>query len=60
MPLIAGVEVKNHAFEDEARDYKAMNDLAFARGLLYLKFIYDKGLLKDFEEWRRKQVLEVL
>lgn len=47
-------------FEFERKDWKDLVDLVYGRGIQYLEFIRDKGLLKDFFEWRRERLLKEL
>jgi len=54
------VKVKNHLAESEANYFKELMSIPAGLGLLYIKFINEKGLMEEFNEWRKKKVFEVL
>lgn len=60
LPEIAKIEIKDRIFEEEAKDFKNFSDLLLAKGLLYLKFINEKGLMREFDNWRKKRIFEVI
>jgi hypothetical protein len=60
MMLDGSIEVKDGLVEEEAKELRNSFNLPYGTALLYLKYINQKGLIKDFSEWREKQIMEVL
>lgn len=54
------VSLKDGEIEEEVKHLKELFSLPFHESLLYLQFIKEKNLFKEFAEWRKKRVLEVV
>lgn len=52
--------IKDKLYEEEARDLKSFAILFFGKAFLYLRFINEKGLLPEFDKWRKKLIFEVV
>jgi len=58
--LVDKIEFKDHEAISEAEHLKEMFSLPANLCASYLKFIIEKGLLPEYEEWRKKMVVELL
>jgi hypothetical protein len=52
-------EIKDGEVEEEIADLRELFTLPLNKCLTYIAFIRDKGLFKEFDEWRKKKLLEV-
>jgi len=47
-------------YEEEVKAFKDLFKFPMDAGLLYLRFIHEKGLLDEFTRWRAKKLLKAI
>lgn len=52
--------LKDGVFEEEAKFFIELGKMPIEAGLVYLRYIHEKGLMEDFNKWRGKRIFEVL
>lgn len=53
-------EIADGEVEEEVADLREMFSLPLNKALSYLAFIREKGLFKEFDEWRKKKLFEIV